>query len=1213
MMNALNVGSRQGLAKIFLLANGLFLGVLLLGLWVSYGQHLQYAQERAENTTLTLEKTVSGMFEQIDMLLIAMANELDQQLAAGQADAKRLNRTMVHMGRQVKHLQRIAYSDANGLVAMDAGVPVGLKPTSIEDRDYFRQLRANPDAGLVTSAPLLGRTSGKWVLIFARSYKNPEGQFAGVVYASVELEGVSNLFANLKLGQRAAVNLLSDHDYRNLVRYPPPKDPSVLGQRVLVQTFVDKMKEGKPFVAFIETSKVDNVEKVYALRKLHDWPYFVLLGLSTEEELAPWRKQLGLALFVMLVFAGLTGSALWQLRRGWRSQENALATLGATLEATDNGILVVDVFGNVLHRNQRFLQLWGIPQNLADSCEDSALLDYVVEQLVDPQKFRQGVKSIYASAEAAVFDTLEFKDGRVFERSSMPMRLNGKLNGRVWSFRDVSQRKQADELLDFIAQRDWVGTGTAFLPALAQRLGALLRLDYVSIARLTDDPGIMETVGFFAHGAIVKNVRYAMAGTPCENVVGSQLCLYPDGVQQSFPSDAALADMKVQSYLGIPLWDSEGRAVGLIAGLNSKPLNQAEQATAMFRLVAAAAGFEIERLREEALLRQERDRAQSYLDTVEATIVVLDREGRVSHINRKGCELLGWQESELIGHSWFERCLPQPMGYEEVYPYFRKLMAGELDAVEYFENEVLTQSGAKRHVAWHNALLRNADGSVIGTLSAGDDITERKMRDGELEVYRHQLEELVNIRTQELGLAKELAESSNRAKSVFLANMSHELRTPLNSILGFARLLEKSAGLDGESKRQLATINRSGQHLLALINDVLEISRIEAGRIEIKVEPFALPELLGEVTDMIRLRAKDKRLQFELDCAPTLPHYVLGDAHHLRQILINLLGNAVKYTDHGHVGLRVSTSSGMILFEVSDSGQGIAAVDQGKLFKAFYQTAAGIAKGEGTGLGLAICQEYARLMAGELSLQSELGKGSVFTLKLSLPVADQAPKYGATRGARVLGLAPESGSPRVLVVDDKADNRELVCQMLGSVGFAVQSANDGKEAIDVFGQWQPQFIWMDMRMPVMDGYEATRRIRALPGGTEVSIVALTASAFEEDRLAIMEAGCDALIKKPVQEEQLFDLMGALLGVRYRFAQEPAATLAPSELDLSMLPMEWLAELKAAAERLDVDASKGVLARVAKLHPACGAGLAALLEGFRFDVIGALCEKNLSNA
>jgi two-component system sensor histidine kinase/response regulator len=404
---------------------------------------------------------------------------------------------------------------------------------------------------------------------------------------------------------------------------------------------------------------------------------------------------------------------------------------------------------------------------------------------------------------------------------------------------------------------------------------------------------------------------------------------------------------------------------------------------------------------------------------------------------------------------------------------------------------------------------------------------------------------------QALVTAKLAAESANHAKSIFLSNMSHELRTPLNAILGFAQIMERDPALGETHRRELGTIHRSGRHLLSLINDVLEISRIEAGRTIVQNEVFDLNAILSPVEEMTRFRAETKGIALSVERHGDLPSHVIGDANRLRQVLINLLGNAVKFTEQGSIFLRVTAMDGAIRFEVTDTGPGIAQEDQERIFHAFYQSEIGIAKGEGTGLGLTISREFVRLLGGVLTVRSEPGKGSVFAFTLPLPTAE-APQ-ASIRRSRVVGLEPGQPEYRILIVEDEPMNSEVLGILLEKAGFQVRKAEDGRQAVEQFQSWQPHFIWMDMKMPVMDGYQATRSIRALPGGDAVKIAALTASVFEEDRAGILAAGCDEMATKPLEDDKLFALMGRLLGLRYRYAEvEKPATLTIAAADIRIL-------------------------------------------------------------
>lgn len=478
---------------------------------------------------------------------------------------------------------------------------------------------------------------------------------------------------------------------------------------------------------------------------------------------------------------------------------------------------------------------------------------------------------------------------------------------------------------------------------------------------------------------------------------------------------------------------------------------------------------------------------------------------------------------------------------------------------------------------------------------------KREKAEAELQSYQEHLEQLVEARTIELEAAKNAAETANRAKSVFLSNMSHELRTPLNAILGFAQLMERDSSISTQHRNELQTINRSGRHLLALINDVLEISRIEAGRTQVSFSPFDFDEMLMAICDIVRIRADSKGLIFRVERHGSLPQFVLGDEHHLRQVLINLLNNAVKYTDHGEVVLHLMPIADCICFAVCDTGAGIAKSEQESVFHAFYQTEHGIAKGEGTGLGLAISQEFVKLMGSEISVESEVGRGSTFAFTLRLP-ATLAPENHHIPQHVLELLSPKP--VRVLVVEDNPDSRFLITHLLQSVGFEVRAAENGEEAVLLFQAWQPHFIWMDMRMPVKDGYEATRAIRALPEGDKVKIVALTASAFAEDRAAILEAGCDDMLTKPFNDDQLFDVMRQLLSLEYRYAEQNTfqTTDEHAEIDFSVFDDALRTELRHAAELLDMEAILVFVGKIKENYPKHANWIQKAAAGFRLEQI-----------
>jgi PAS domain S-box-containing protein len=474
--------------------------------------------------------------------------------------------------------------------------------------------------------------------------------------------------------------------------------------------------------------------------------------------------------------------------------------------------------------------------------------------------------------------------------------------------------------------------------------------------------------------------------------------------------------------------------------------------------------------------------------------------------------------------------------------------------------------------------------------------------------------------------AKEAAEAANRAKSTFLANMSHELRSPLNVILGFCQLLTRSQSLNPEQQENITIMTRSGEHLLTLINNVLDLSKIEAGRTTLHEINFDLYGLLDDLDDMFQAKADDKNLQLVFDRTGDVPQYIRTDQVKLRQVLINLINNALKFTQTGRVSVRVRgepesrrktnhTPHSTITFEVEDTGAGIASDELENIFEAFVQTQIGIESQEGTGLGLSIARKFVQLMGGEISITSVVGQGTIFNFDIKITKVNATDIEDKQPTRRVVALEPNQPRYRILIVDDKWNNRQLLLRLLNPLGFELKEASNGKEAIEVWETFEPHLIWMDMRMPVLDGYEATKQIKTQLKGQATAIIALTASTLEEQRAVILSAGCDDFVRKPFREQVIFDKIAQYLGVRYIYEElsppHAAVVKHDSSLQASLanLPSEWVNELYEAANLIDNEQILQLLEQIPTVDAFFRQTLSDWIYNFRCDKIIDLIETN----
>ncbi len=934
------------------------------------------------------------------------------------------------------------------------------------------------------------------------------------------------------------------------------------------------------------------------------------LSVQRTPAYAAWhRPWLGWAVGVLgLLFAtllqalllGMTGRAavIARTNEALRSSQARLDLAETSFENGGEAMVVTDAAGSVLSTNPAFSRLTGYP---AEEIKGKDLR--LLKSGRHPAAFFRDLFGILAAGrqwEGEIWNRR--KDGQIFvswQTITAVRDAAGAITHYVGSFSDVTGRVRAEaerQALLEIQRAATAETDTRFFLALVHRaIRPALRAGNLCVVLRNPRTGLFEE-------AFKVDEREAPA-EPVRSLRGRAAYVLRKGEAVIFSSalfeelrasgEAEEAGAPPASWLGAPL-GRPGQAIGVLSVQDYEVEGCYSEGDRVFLgSVATEMALAIERRESQNAVVESEARLAEAQRMAHVGVWELDlKDGHLSQSD-EAYRIMGVEPGSFrpTGESLLAAVHAEDRAaVNEAY-----IASFADDAPHEMDHRLRLPDGRVRWVKarWRNELA--PDGTPLRVTATIQDLTEQ----------------MLAREAKALSEAKEAAEAANRAKSVFLSSMSHEIRTPMNSILGFSQLLLGDQGLDRHQREQIQAIQRGGEHLLRLISDVLEMSKIEAGRVTVHLAETDLHALVSDLEAMFRLMAEEKGLTLTFEPPDDLPQHVLVDETKLRQILINLTGNAVKFTEKGGVTVRLGTEPGAgdgrwLRVDVEDTGPGISDADLPRLFQRFEQAGAAQPTIGGTGLGLAISRAFAQLMGGEITVRSRVGEGSVFSL--ALPVVPVNAPAGEARDepGRIVGLAPGETRRRILVADDLVESQEILRQMLQRVGFEVRTANDGVQALELFRSWLPDLVLMDLRMPGLDGIDAIRAIRKDEPAGRVPIVVVSASASEETRQEVKEAGGDAFVSKPFRETELLGQIGRCLGIRYLLGGE-STTSEPPALGgppAAVIPSPLRESLRTAVVSGDLGAMLALADELAGVDPAAARLVRDLAERFEYDRLAA---------
>ncbi len=847
----------------------------------------------------------------------------------------------------------------------------------------------------------------------------------------------------------------------------------------------------------------------------------------------------------------------------------------------------------------------------------------------EAEAYRAGDLAVISANEPRlhIIEPLQLADGSriVIETSKIPLVDAGKTPyGVVGIYEDITERTQAEEYLQKILRFETLMAELSArffsLPAhlldreiteALRRVCELLDFDLSSVYRPSAESATGLTLTHIYHRQEAPLLPETLIGREsfpwCEQQLLSGKVVAVKSMRE-LPAEAARDrdtwfHYGIKSSLMFPLFDTGSRILGTISfDMIREERSWPEELVKGLHLVAQLFANSLSRRNLENVLRESEARFRALSENAIVGVYIV-RDSLMTYVNSALAKIFGYDPTELIGTDPLDIIHPDDRALfftENI----RLLVAGD-DKPMRNEFRGRCKNGEIRDIEVFGVqLVLNNQQVIIGNVV---DITDRRL-------------------AEEEHIARQAAEQANRAKSIFLANMSHEIRTPLNAIIGFSQILGRDDSMSGAQHEQVQTILQSGEHLLTLINDVLDLSKIEAGHVHLNLSDFCLDDLLDSIEIMFSQHVKDKGLQLSFERSDSMPKYVTADEGKLRQVLVNLLGNAIKFTHTGRVIARFRVEADpdhntddipkvtdhlRLLVEVEDTGSGVSGEERERIFESFHQTETGRATG-GTGLGLTISRNLIEMMGGAIKVESRVGEGSIFRLHVPVKrVHDMANYQEPLPAGNIVSLKPGTGPFRILAVDDNSYNLNLLKFMLEPIGFEVNTAVNGEEGLKAFEEWSPHVVLMDVRMPVMDGYEAIRRIKATSKGCAALVIALTASAFESDRDKAMAAGADDHMSRPFLMEVLLEKLGKVPGLQYVYEEsastpdDDAGPHIPTHEEVAALPEQLLTSMRKALERLNMIQLRDLITQAEGVSPHIAKSLLMLIKQYDYEKLNSL--------